>query len=308
MSLSDSKRVLLVSFTGRHRCFVSTETANRRRSEGAGDYDGKVKVHGVKVDLKDESSDPKTDNNKKRVEVWNLSIPNAKGLCVQCKKGNTQCRDVTVRQFRFNSTAHGPATSKHLRVKRSRTGRTDPHAALIRRANPSLEQIRRDRREMLAKPDHVPFEHKYLGHVESADINPVCEEFDFLPAIIDNLNLELRALEKRVASFCRHTSDVPCEKCVAKGTEAANQLRETWSERLRRSIQDGRTAQPTQWKLAPQYKKIVKPVVAKLENPVVAEKLARQIAFEKYVEREKQRLDALDDEAFKREFDALLAN
>lgn len=214
-------KVLLVSATGRHRAIVDRKGALERSAAGVGKFKGHARIH--------ELPSLEIDKNTQLSMVSEYFILDKDGHCRHCSKVPRRCRPIRVSVFEYFSTQHGQGVPSRIRVTGKRHGSKEKfHNKIIRAAAPTLEEIRKDRREMLARPSRIPYEHKFLGQVNSFDVQLCSEEFDELTNVMRNYDLVYKEVENRIAGRCRHAhpSDTrACGECVQKGVAAADSLR-----------------------------------------------------------------------------------
>ena len=252
--------VLLVSASGRNKAVIEYEHAKNLERDGVGEFENNAKIHEVP------NENPKLPSE--------FGVLNARGQCRFCDRG--RCLPLRVSVLRYSATQHGQGVPSRMRVKGNRAGRKKRFEdRAIRNAAPTIEQIRKDRKEMLARPSKVPYRHKFLGTVDSIDGLPFCAEFDDLIQLFRNFELEFKATENRVSASCNHdhSGDVrACEKCLREGIAAAGKLR----DRLRRTFNQGmqeyqRNANPErELKNIPRLNKFIRDVV---DLPYIEERI-----------------------------------
>jgi hypothetical protein len=230
VSRRSSAVVLVVSQTGKYKAVIEMQDAEDRKRAGVGKFDGNETIHEVP--------------NKNEKLPSEFGILKADGFCHLCRNcsGPSRCLPLRVSVFRYSSTQHGQGTSSRMRVKGNHAGRKKKFEdRVIRYAAPTLEQIRKDRKEMLARPNRIPYRHKFLGTVDSIDVLPLCAEFDDLVELFRNFELEFKAAENRVSAGCNHDhpADVrACEKCLQDGIAAGGELRDQLQRVFNQGMQE----------------------------------------------------------------------
>lgn len=170
MSKKISNVVLLVSATEKYKAPISRKEAQKRSADGLGKFAGRGKLHEIQVS---DFVDPKTGKAESNFEYRTIGRD---GYCASCRPSkettggsppaNEKCKIVGVSVFKLLPV---PKLSK-------RTRRPD-HSRLIRLAEPTIDQIERERRELAASP--------------AVDKRVFCKEFSDVDAFVRHAELEL---------------------------------------------------------------------------------------------------------------------